>query len=190
MPLDNSLNVSELLRRIGVKGDSLGSAPLLESMRMSLIVGDLSQLVPPLMGPIGGGSIIRTGGAGNRNKWSLQARSAGGLRILSLRMTGGGSVRLFVTPVNVLGVQAVLADQSFSFGQPVQSFFTAHIAAAATAAPVNSPEMQQGQQPGMGWQFPNWIGPSEFFNIEGEGVNQTEEITIWWMEYPGALNPG
>lgn len=189
MPLDNTLNVSELLRRLGVKGDSLGSASLLEALRMNIIIADHSGLVPPLGVPIAAASLQTTSGVATFNKWSLQPRSAGGLQVTTIRTTTNRVFRIFVTDANVFGAIVTAALHNFSFGQEAQSVFAAHTPAAAVA-PANSFEIQQNQQPSIGIEFPNWIGPGQFFNIEAEGANASEEISISWKEYPAGLNPG
>ncbi len=124
MPIDNTLNVSELLRRLGVKGDSLGSAPLLESLRLSLLIGDLSALVPPVGVPIGGATIGSVSGIGTFNKFTLQARSPGGLTVLVLEADTGNLFDLWVTDANPFGAVVNAEAANFSFGQPALSIFS------------------------------------------------------------------
>ncbi len=188
MPLDNSLNVSELLRRLGVKGDSLGSAPLLESLRLNLMIADLSQLVPPLRGPIGGATIAQNAGAGFFNQWTLECRAPGGLEVQTLQTVTNGSFALFITPARVTGAAIQTAQHNYSFGQAVDSIFTTAVT-AARVAPTFAFQLRLGQ-PSYGTFFQNWVGPGEFFNIEANVTNTTETIMISWKEYPAALNPG
>jgi len=187
MGLDNTLNVSELLRRLGVKGDSLGSAPLLESLRLTLNIGDLSDLVPPVGAPIGAASIQSSSGIGTVNRWSLQCRAAGGLTVLTVEATSGDH-SLIISDQNLFGATVDSGAFPFSFGQPVASLFRSHAAAAAAFDPDTF---------GFGGAFPsvllrgfeNWVGPGEFFNIEARGQNSTQDMRISWKEYPAALNP-
>ncbi len=189
MPLDNSLNVSELLRRLGVKGDSLGSAPLLESLRMSLQIGDLSQLVAPLRGPLGAATLVRTSGVGTVNNWFLQCLAPGGVTVLEINNRTSSNFRVAVSPVNLFGVSAVSAANNFASGQFVDSVF--HAAAAAAALLPNTFWQIHGSgNATMGAMFENWIAPADFLLIEGISTNTTETMTIRWKEYPAALNPG
>lgn len=185
---DNSLNVSELFRRLGVKGDSLGSAPLLESLRLSLLIGDLSDLVPPLGVPFGASTITSTSGVATVNQWSLACRSPGGLTVRTLRTATAGVFRVFVTPVNPFGAIVSSSAHNFSFGQAVRSAFSSHVP-AGPAAPAFSLEIADAQ-PSFGLELDNWVGPGEFFNIEAGAVNQAQEIAITWKEFPAGLNPG
>ena len=188
MPLDNTLNVSELLRRLGVKGDSLGSAPLLESLRLNLAVGDLSDLLPPVAVPFGAASLIATSGVATVNKWSLVCRSPGGLMVRRLSTLIARNYNIFITPANVMGAATATAVHNFSFGQIADSFFANH-AAAAAVTPANAFRLELANSP-IRFDFDNWVGPGEFFNIEAVAPNVTETITISWKEYPAALNPG
>lgn len=188
MPLDNTLNVSELLRRLGVKGDSLGSASLLEALRLNLIIGDLSDLVPPLGVPMGGASINSTSGVATFNKWQLECRSPGGLTVRTLRASQVGSWNVFVTAANPFGATVATAANDFAFGQAVRSIYTTHTP-AAQVAPANSFQFSN-LTPSLGIEFDNWIGPGEFFNIESRTANIFGSIAISWKEYPAALNPG
>jgi len=187
MGLDNTLNVSELLRRLGVKGDSLGSAPVLESLRLSLSIADLSYLVPPLGVPIGWAGVTLTSGVATFNKWSLRVQSPGGAKVLSLGALVNNRFNIFVTDLSPFGAPTVDAGHNFSFGQAVVSSFSG-FAPAALAAPLDVFEITGARMP-MGPELDNWIGPGQFFNIESRTVNTTEKLNIVWKEYPGALNP-
>lgn len=186
MPLDNSLNVSELFRRLGIKGDSLGSAPLLESLRLSLVIGDLSQLVPPLLGPLGGASMVSTSGVGTNNQWALECRAPGGLRVLQLYANVVSNFSIFITDANPFGAIAASAAEDFSFGQAVQSIFSRHVPAAGVA-PANTLAIH-GNDPR--FDFENWVGPGQFFNVEAQSQNLVQRVSIFWKEYPAGINPG
>lgn len=186
---DNSLNVSELFRRLGVKGDSLGSAPLLESLRLNLLIGDLSQLVPPLAGPFAAAAIGLTSGAATRNKWSLQCRSPGGLRVQTLHSDDNLVFFVFVTDADPFGAILSSAAHDFSFGQTAQSIFNAHTPAVAVA-PVNAYRLYEGIPTVLPSEFETWVGPGQFFNIESLNNNVQQVMSISWREYPGAISPG
>jgi len=187
MGLENSLNVSELFRRLGVKGDSLGSAPLLESIRLSLLIGDVSNLVPPVGTPFGGVAIQTTSGVGTNNKWTLQCQSPGGLRVMTLECNTG-DINVFVTAANPFGAVVTTAAHSFAFAQPVLSAFRSH-ALAGAVAPASVFQFGGAFPSTLIDRFENWVGPGESFNIEAAGQNVNQTMRISWKEYPGAISP-
>lgn len=190
MPMNTTLNVSELLKRLGVVGDSLGSAPVLEQLRLGVSIADLSQLVPPLRGPVGSGSAVQTSGIGNLNKWSVQSRAQGGIQILSMEssgvVTGQKEFRVSITDVSPFGAATPIAIQQFSFGQVADSVMAIHPAAAlqspVSAVRVNFMWLQE-------FSKNIWVGPGLFLNVESVFLNNTEVMEITWKEYTGALNP-
>jgi len=190
MGLDNNLNVSELLRRLGVKGDSLGSAPLLESLRLTLNIGDLSELVPPVAAPHGGAALTNVSGVGTFNKWSMRCLAPGGARILMLTANPPANYRVWISPTNEQGaVAATIVGDDFSFEQFVQSEFRVHVPIGAIAGPPGAFIIQGTNEARTYSNFHAWVGPGEFFNIESEVDNTNQTVSIFWQEYPGALNP-
>lgn len=187
MGLDNNLNVSELLRRLGVKGDSLGSAPLLESLRLSLNIGDLSDLVPPVGVPMAGAAILNTSAAGTFNKWTLQVGSPGGLKVTRLEVAAG-DFDVWVTDASPFGARLNSVAHNFAFGQVAQSLFGSHVA-AAKVSPLFALTFGGAFPSIVSRGFDNWVGPGQFFNIEARGQNVTTSMRIMWTEYPAGLNP-
>lgn len=189
MPLDNSLNVAELLRRLGIKGDSLGSMPLLESLRLTLSIGDFSQLMSPLAGPIGGADIASVSAAGTMNKWSLQCQAVGGLKVSSLKFSNNLFYDVWITGVNPFGaITGGPIVHDYSFGRFAQSSFTSHTP-AAKVAPVGVVRVQPWILSVLISDFPNWVGPGEFLNIENTTNNNSANVAIMWQEYTAGLNP-
>lgn len=189
MPIDNTLNISELMRRIGAKGDSLGSAPLLESLRLSLLIGDLSELVPPVAGPYGHAAILAPiSGIGNVNSWTLECRAPGGLSVQIMNGSGNNNYHCFVTDANPFGAVVTTGGGNFSFGQVALSIFSNRVPALAVA-PVGVFTFG-GFDPKVDSNFANWIGPGQFFNVETQNQNASQLLSILWKEYTGALNPG
>lgn len=189
MPMDNSLNVSELLKRLGVVGDSKASAPILDELRLTVSLADLSDLVPPLGVAIGGGSIPVTSGVGTFNKWTLHSRSAGGLRVNFVgNEVNADAYRFWVTDADPFVGSVVTAHANFSFENPAISEFMA-APAAASVSPLGS-FIARGAIMSAPFQLGNWIGPGQFFNVEAQQANQAAEVvSIMWREYPAALNP-
>jgi len=188
MGLQNTLNVSEVLRRLGVKGDSLGSAPLLESLRLSVNIADLADLLPPLAVPIGGAAITSGSGIGLVNSWSINSSSPGGLTVERVEVAAG-NYTAFITDLSPFLAVATTAANDFAFGQNVRSRFRSHVAAAAVA-PANTFSFGGAFPSILVRGFDNWAGPGQFFNIEEIGQNSTRTMSITWREYPAALSPG
>lgn len=188
MPMDNALNVSELLKRLGVVGNSKGSAPLLDALRLGITIADLSDLVPPLQGPIGGFSQRVSSGAGDSNKWTLNSRAAGGLRINSMMGEGTGLWRVWITDADPFVGSASQPLTQLAFGQTVESRVL-----NAPASPAIAPAgalILRSNAIGEPLQHGNWIGPAQFFNIESFRTSVAGELlTFTWREYPAALNP-
>jgi len=187
MGIDNTLNVSELLRRLGAKGDSLGSAPLLESLRMSIQIADLSDLVPPLTGPIGGAGLSNTSGVATFNNFQLRSRSPAGLTVMSLE-SNIGDFDVWISDENPFGGGALSAAHNLAFGQEVEAFFTTRDP-AAKVAPAGVFFFGGAFPSVMERVFPNWVGPGQHFNIEARGSNVAQSMRITWKEYPAGLNP-
>lgn len=189
MPMDNSLNVSELLKRLGVVGDSKASAPILDELRLTVNLADLSDLVPPLGVAIGGGSIAATSPVGGFNKWTLHCRSPGGLRVNWVgNQVNADAYRFWVTDADPFVGSIAVAHANFSFENPAVSEFMS-APAAASVSPVAS-LISRGADIGGPFVLGNWIGPSQFFNVEAQQANQADEVvSIMWREYPAALNP-
>jgi len=187
MPLDNSLNVSELLRRLGVKGDSMGSASLLEALRLNLIVGDLSDLVPPTVVAMGGAAIAQNGGVGGFNKWSLLCRAPGGLVVTTLQTSTNNTYNLFISDTPIFG--AIVQDMGFDYatGQNILSSFTTHTT-GVRVLPNLTYQLRQ-LAPSFGTHFEHYVGPGASFNIEAANDNITQTISISWKEFPGAISP-
>lgn len=188
MGLDNSLNLSELFKRLGLKGDSLGSAPLLESLRLTLAIGDLSDLIPPVGVPFAGAAIQNTSGVGTVNKWSLACRSPGGLTVQTLSANDSGDYNLWVSQADAFAAPGAVAAHDFAFGQSVLSIFRNH-APLAAVTPPNTFRMQAALNSQLPNEFLSWVGPAEFFNIEASSQNVSQTMAISWKEYPAALNP-
>ena len=190
MPMNNTLNVSELLKRLGVVGDSRGSAEVLEQLRLAVQVADMSQLVPPLRGPIVAGSHDVIPGGGSVGNWSVHCLSAGGLQMLNLYPEGQPSnnaeYNFWISVVYPFPNPVVRPVEQLSFGQAGQSEFLT----GDTAAAVKPVSAVRGGREDL-WRIAQhaWVGPGLFFNIEHEFVNNPENLAVAWMEFPGAINP-
>lgn len=189
MPIENSLNVSELLKRLGVKGDSVGSAPLLEALRLNLTIADLSDLVAPVGVPFGAADIVATSGAGVANQWALRCASPGGLSVRTLRSITSGTYRVWITDTSPFAAAATTSvAHNFAFGQACLSRFE-NFPAGVFVRPLNSWEFSFDTVPFIGQVLDNWVGPGQFFNIESQTNQSTQEIAITWKEFPAGINP-
>ena len=189
MTMNNSLNVSELLKRLGVVGDSLGSAPLLEAMRLSINLADLSDLVPPIAVPVGGAFNQALSLLTQFNKWTLHSRAPGGLKVVWFgNEDSGDQYKFWVTEVDPFIGSVGVPGANFSFGQDAVSVFFNAPAGVAVAPP--GAILARGGNVAFPFMEGNWIGPGQFFNIEAQQDNQASEVaSIMWKEYPGMLNP-
>lgn len=187
MPLQNSLNVSELLKRLGVVGDSKGSASVLEELRLSINLADLSDLVPPLATPVAGSQWIRTSGVATFNKFTLHCRSPGGLTVQKLGTNGGTDWDIWVSDTDPFPDSIERPRADFSFRQPsLSAFFNA--TPAGKVAPGET-IILHGFILDELLHTDNWVGPGQFFNMEALSDNVGQRITIMWKEFPAAINP-
>jgi len=190
MPMKNTFNVSELLKRLGVVGDSQGSAELLDQLRLGIQIADLTQLVPPLRGPIGAGSAHIIPGVGNAPNWSLQCRAPGGLQMLTADLVttpnNTSELSIFITAANPWAAPAVVPQEQFAFGQVADSVLT-----TGTPVPVLAPAsaivIPHGEATALVKNI--WLGPGLFLNFENNLLNNPMEFALSWLEYPGMLNP-
>lgn len=188
MPLDNTLNVSELLKRLGVVGDSLGSAKILEQLRLTINIADLSDLVPPLAVPIAGATDLSTSGVGTVNHWTLHARSGGGLQVFNMQTDSNDLFVVWITDADPFANAAEIPTVQLAFQQTAVSQFF-HVPPVAAVAPAAS-LFVRGPVLGNLIERTNWVGPGQFFNIESLTANtQDEMMSVVWTEYPGLINP-
>jgi len=187
MTIANSLNVSELLKRMGVSGDSLGSAPLLDALRLTVNLADFKDLIPPLAVPMAGVHHSAGSGVATFNKWTLNARSPGGLRVNEIMSNSAAAIRMWISATDPFVGSVAVATAQMVFGQTARSVFF-NAPAAAAVAPAGHYVLRS---------FPAgrlldgmWVGPGEFFNLEGDTDNiGSQLVTLSWTEYPAALNP-
>lgn len=190
MPMQNTLNVSELLKRIGVVGDSQASADLLDQVRLGIQIADLSQLVPPLRGPIAGASVHVIPGASKPPNWTLHCRAQGGLQILTADLVttanNSSEMAVFITTTNPWAAPVVVPQQQFAFGQVADSVFTTGTT-AVPLKPASAVVVPHGKLTKLAKNI--WLGPGLFLNFENDLLNAPMEFAISWLEYPGMLNP-
>jgi len=186
--MDNSLNVSELLKRLGVVGDSKGSAPLLEEMRLAINLADLSDLVPPVPVAYGGAGFAVTSAPATFNKWSLHCLSPGGLSVVALAAGVPKGFRIWISDADPYAASVIRGKGDLTGGQATLSEFL-QSAPAAVVAPAASYLHFFGDDAAS--VIPTfYVLPGQFFNIEATNDNQLlQQIMIQWKEYGGALSP-
>jgi len=192
VPLKNTLNISELLKRIGVVGDSLGSADILDQLRLTLNIADLSDLVPPVGVAKAQATNFLDADVGERAGANLLCRSPGGLFVETVGIgTGTTSMRLWITDVQPFAVAKALGDvrANFTFGQTIEAIWTLY-ESEVRVAPGASASCAQGFNY-VGGLIPAkiWVGPGQFFNIEVNADNTDVVISVSWSELPAMINP-
>ena len=143
--------------------------------------------MPPVSIPLGGAGIGITSGVGTFAKWSLICRAPGGLKVSVVAQDNVGFFDVWISDTSPFGATTGTASHNYAFGQTVQSIFTSNVL-AAKVAPVGVFATSQ-QAPSLGWNWDNWVGPGQFFNIEDRIDNRTRRVNVFWKEYPSALNP-
>ncbi len=188
MPMQNNLNVSEMLKRMGVVGDSQGSVSLLDQMRLSVVLADLSDLVAPLRGPIGACSELRNSATGTYNKWAVQCNSPGGLTVVDMHTNSSTTLYYcWVSDVAAFSNPTVMPKVDLSFGQPTLSVGF-NYDPDVQEVPFNN-FLVRGSAMSLMLGV-NWIGPGQFFNIESFTPNVNQQmLSISWKEYPAGINP-
>jgi len=188
MPMDNALNISELLKRLGVVGDSKASAPLLEGLQMGVHLADFSQLVAPLSGPITGSFRTQSSAFGLFNAWSLASHAVGGLIVHECQTNSNAIFSIWVSDTDPFPAAAPIEPNGqFAFGQVGVSQFRS---TSGVFLPEPGKITTRGANIALIIRGANWIGPGQFFNIQSTRSNQNNEhMSIVWREYPAALNP-
>jgi len=191
MPMENNLNVSELLKRIGVVGNSQASAALLDQLRLSINIANLDHLVPPVGVPVASAQDDNVSGVAVANGWALQCRSAGGLTVLGVIDNNSNTNQYYrwVTDTNPFAASAPSPHANFTFGQPAVSVFLVSTP-GPIVAPIPAVDQVFGQQASthpLNGEI--WVGPGQFFNVQARQLNVFNSINLIWKEYPAGLNP-
>jgi len=191
MPMNNSLNVSELLKRLGVVGDSQGSAALLDQLRLSINIANLDHLVPPVGVPVAAGFNQVTAAVGDANGWSVQCQSAGGMTILGQADQNNPANQYFmwVTDASPWVASTILGHADFTFQQPAVSLFHRKDPGVAVFPDPNVNLMRSEFMSTSPMNGQVWAGPGQFFNVEARQTGVFNNMSIMWKEYPGAINP-
>ena len=191
MPMQNTLNVSELLKRLGVVGDSQGSADLLDQIRLGITIADLSALVPPVAVPTAAASGFLITAPNNVAGTNIRCLSPGGLNVTYLQTDNvAARYNVWVSDTNPFATApAVVPHANFTFGQPAESVWTLY-AFAPPQAPADAVRVESNVED-LGRFLPpgNWVGPGQFFNVESADFAVNSNVLIAWQEYPAMLNP-
>lgn len=191
MPLKNTLNVSELLKRLGVVGDSKASAELLDQIRLGVTIADLSNLVAPVDVPRASSSGLLNSGINQVAGATLQCLSAGGLRVDSINGTNlTRELKIWKNTVDDLSAfnHTIMPKLELTFGQTTQSIFS-NISTHAFIFPSFAYTVEQTTNI-LSDVFPNlWLGPGEFLMFEIFDTNTDTTLHLSWTEFPAMLNP-
>jgi len=187
VPIENTLNVSEFLKRLGVVGDSAATMPMLEALRLTVNLGDFSDLVPPVGTPFAAASVRHTSPGGQATFFQLFCGSPGGLMVTAINAKLNNEFDIWVSDSQDFGALAgVETHEELAFGQT--SLSVVSFGAGAKVSPASAVRTRGTDNAQM--LSHNWIGPGQFFNCEAVAVGVTNhDVAVSWKEYPGGINP-
>lgn len=189
MPFNFRLNLQNVFRRLGIQtGARLPQ--LNDTVQMTMLVTDLSRLVPAPIEPRGLAGVNLSGSLGNFSTVQLQSLAAGGIFIEKIIFRAEGFnnnvTYMFENTLTDLGMP-VLPGHINIGGTPVFSKFTgAEIAVATTGAPVPATSGNLSMVFEAGIFVPN----QAFFSVTTSEKNNRLAIAIFYRELPSIEEVG
>lgn len=188
MPFNFRLNVQSVFRRLGIQFGA--RLPQLEdNVQMTMLMTDLSRLIPAPIEPRGMGGINLPALAGNFGMVQLQALSPGGVFVeqLVLRSSNPGPAddfQLHVTNINLLLPLAININIG---GQQILSRMTGgFVAAPFIGAVLPAPASAQSMTLPVGIFVPN----QSFFSVRAHTVNAILDVMMIYRELPSVEEVG
>lgn len=189
MPFNFRLNVQSVFRRLGIQTGA--RLPQLEdNIQMTMLVTDLSRLVPAPIEPRGFAGVNLPGSLGNFSVCQLRSLASGGIFVENIlfRADGFPTSENYMVDVTAtdLGLP-VVATQINIGGTPVRSIFTADEVAVATAgASLPATEGKQGFNLLAGIFVPN----QAFFSLASKTKNKRLDVALIYRELPSVEEVG
>lgn len=188
MPFNFRLNVQDVFRRLGIQtGARLPQ--LNDAIQMTMLVTDLSRLVPAPIEPRGLAGVNLDGVIGQFSVLQLQALSPGGIFIENMLFRGdtfpiAENYLIDVTATD-LGLPAVATVNVG--GTPIFSRFSADTVAVRTGGA--SLPMTTGRE---GFTFaPGIFVPNQaFFSVTIRSTNRRLDVALIWRELPSVEEVG
>ena len=189
MPFNFRLNVQQVFRRLGIQTGA--RLPQLEdNIQMSMIVTDLSRLVPAPIEPRGYAGVNIGQVLGNFSVCQLQSLAAGGVFVELILIRSGSLLPAENYLIDVTDTDLALPGVAGHInigGTPVQSRFTAGVDIATTAgATIPASQGRQAILFPAGIFVPN----QSFLSITTDSVNRRLDIALIYRELPSVEEAG
>jgi len=189
VPFNFRLNVQQVFRRLGIQTGA--RLPQLDdNVQMTMLLTDLSRLVPAPIEPRGLCGVNLSGSLGNFSVAQLQSRGPGGLFVENIIFRGDGfpaseNYLLDVTATD-LGL-AIDPGHINVGGTPVASVWSAdEVAAATIGAPIPATDGRQQFSFQSGIFVPN----QAFFSITTRDKNRRLNVALIYRELPSVEEVG
>lgn len=187
MPFNFRINLQSVFRRLGIQSGAR-LPQLNDEVQMTMLVTDLSRLVPAPIEPRGfAGANLAV--AGRFAQGQLRSLSPGGLFIEKIFLRGSVPADFMNHLVQVNNVDlglAVMPNIDVG-GTPIQSIFTAGTTVgASTGARLPSPDGFSSVALDLGIFVPNQF----FFTIAQSNVTQRLDVAIIYRELPSVEEVG
>lgn len=188
MAFNFRLNLQDAFRRLGIQSGA--RLPQLEDdVRMTMIVTDLSRLIPAPIEPRGLCGMNRQGSAPTHAVGQLQALSGGGIFIETVWMRGSGftNVTNAFFDVSTLDLALPPGGQINIGGTATRSAFTEGLTIVGVIGiKMPAPEGTLTARFDVGMFVPN----QSFFTVKMLGSNQRLDCSIAWRELPSIEQVG
>lgn len=186
MPSNFRLNVQDVFRRLGMQSVRLPRVS--DNVQMTMLVTDLSRLIPAPIEPRGFAGVNLAGLAGQFGAIQIRALSSGGIFIeqLILRSTAPAAADDFQLDVTVNDLGLPLGLQINIGGTPIQSLFTAGSVPFTPIAPVLPAPASQVIPFEVGIFVPN----QAFFQLRGHRIGVGIDVAVVYRELPSVEEVG
>lgn len=189
MPFNFRLNVQQVFRRLGIQTGA--RLPMLDdNIQMTMLVTDLSRLVPAPIEPRGLAGVNIDTMAGNFGAVQLQSLSAGGIFVetIMFRATGFAASENYFIDVTLtdLGLPALPGHVNIG-GTPTFSRFTGGqvvVTTGGASIPAASPGDSINLQPGI------FVPNQSFLSITTRTTVERLDVAIIYRELPSVEEVG
>jgi len=188
VPFNFRLNLQSVFRQLGIQtGARLPQ--LNEEVQMTMLITDLSRLVPAPVEPRGLAGVNLSGSLGLFSVCQLHSLAAGGIFVENVlfRSEGFPSSEDYLFEVDLADRGMPLAAQVDVGGDPTRSIFTAdEVVQATTGVPVPATSGNQN------FGFPSgiFVPNQSFFTVGNLTKNKRLDVAILYRELPAVEEVG